>query len=142
MVSQTPQQKNNSREDFGVSDLKSEIAERIRSVIRDSGGNAVVAEKSGVPLRTVGNYTTATTEPKIVSLSKIAQTCGVSLDWIATGQGPKNVTEPTDILDADVLEVSYKIAEEMFGNQGFTPEYKAKILMIIYEKGLEEKKKC
>lgn len=140
MVASTPKKNNEEDVDFGVEALKTEISGRIREAIRETRGNTDVSEKSGVSLRTIANYISGNSEPKIISLSKIAQVCGVSLDWIATGTGPKHPIEPSKILDAEVLEVSFKIAEEMFGNQNFTPEYKAKILMVIYEKGLEEKK--
>lgn len=143
MVAGTYKQEPIAGKNLDVSSQKLQISERIREAIRESGGNAVVSEKSGVPLKTVSNYTTGATEPKIVSLSQISQTCGVSLDWIATGKSPKRLAEPSTSskLNREVLEASFEIAEEMFKGQDFSPEHRAKILEIIYEKGLEEKEK-
>jgi len=140
-VMKTTNAKNNEATDFGVSALKTEIAERIRVAIRESGGNSKISRETGIGLKTVSNYTAGNTEPKIVALSQIARACRVSLDWLATGREPKQPVNPATALDMEVLEASYEIAEEMFTNKGFTPEHKAKILKIIYEKGLEEKGK-
>ncbi|HEY9081301.1 helix-turn-helix transcriptional regulator [Magnetovibrio sp.] len=125
MVRATTKSQENDDDDFGVEALKSEISERIRKTIRESGGNAVVAEKSGVPLRTIGNYTRGLSEPKIVSLSRIAKACGVSLDWIATGEYFKNTNAAPDELDEElmtavVLEVSKALnLQQVLKDAGF-----------------------
>jgi len=141
MVSKTSQLKNNVDGYLDVDGHKLQISDRIRRAIRRSGGNAVVSEKSGVNLKTVSNYTRGHSEPKIISLSRIAKVCGVSIDWLATGEGPKHLGDAPDLLDMEVLKVSITIAEEIFEGKGFSPEDKAKIIIIIYEKGLEEKAK-
>jgi len=104
MVSATSKQQKKDADNFGVEALKSEISVRIRESIRESGGNAFVAEKSGLPLRTISNYVRGLSEPKIISLSKIAEVCGVSLDWLATGKNHKFSSEPQPALDKEALE--------------------------------------
>ncbi len=73
--------------DFGIEISLDRTAERLREAVRGAGGNQAVALKSGVPLGTLNNYLRAITEPKAVALTQIAQACGVSLDWLMTGQG-------------------------------------------------------
>lgn len=114
MVSTTSKSQKKDGEDFGVEALKSEISIRIRKVIREAGGNAVVSKKSGIPLRTVSNYTRGLSEPKLISLSRIAKVCEVSLDWLATGEGPKHLADsPSLALDMEALETAFKISEDM-----------------------------
>jgi len=139
MVRTTPKQDNENIDDFGVEAQKSEISERIRQIIRESGGNGVVAEKSHVPLRTVGNYTTGTTEPKIIALSRVAQICGVSLDWIANGEGPKErgALSP-GAPHHETLRAALVAAEDLFQTRTYTPDQKAEIIITLYNIGAED----
>jgi transcriptional regulator with XRE-family HTH domain len=139
MVGTTPKHKTDHNEHFGVETQKSEISGRIRKTIRESGGNAVVAEKSGVPLRTISNYTRAISEPKIIALSRVAKVCGVSLDWIADGAGPKErgATSP-GAPDQETLRTALVAAEDLFKTRTYTPEQKAEIILTLYGIGVED----
>ncbi|NRA88115.1 MAG: helix-turn-helix transcriptional regulator [Rhizobiales bacterium] len=67
--------------------------ERLRTCIKASGGNKVVAEKSNVKLSTLNTYIKGIAEPNVSKLMAIASTCGVSTDWLIYGQeGHKSVT--------------------------------------------------
>lgn len=76
--------------DFVVGDLNLEQAgrlQRLKAVVRQSGGNKAVAEKSGIPLSNLGAYL-AGREMKVPALIALAKACGVNLVWLATGEGP------------------------------------------------------
>lgn len=74
--------------------------ERLRSAVRDAGGNQAVAVKSGVPLGTLNNYVRGVSDPKASALAQIAYACGVSLDWLMTGAG----SEPGSVLTASTVD--------------------------------------
>lgn len=100
-----------------------------------------MSEKSGVNLKTVSNYTRGFSEPKIVSLTRIAQTCGVSLDWIATGKGPKRLEESHTAFDREHLAAAIQAVDELEEAKGFsfTPEQKTELILITYESIIAEK---
>ena len=74
--------------DFPVSYDQGAVAERFREVFRSAGGNTAVARRAGVAKGTLNNLLAGTD----VGLSRafaLAQACGVSLDWLVTGIGPR-----------------------------------------------------
>jgi phage repressor protein C with HTH and peptisase S24 domain len=77
----------NSESDFGVKASKSEIAARLRSIIKNAGGSTAASEKTGINLRTLNNYLSGISEPKVSALALLSRATGVSLDWLATGEG-------------------------------------------------------
>ena len=62
------------------------ITARLREAVRKAGGNEVVSEKAGVPLRTLSNYL-AGNEMKLSKLLDLAAACGVSPTWLISGAG-------------------------------------------------------
>lgn len=62
-------------------------SERLRLAVRAAGGNQIIAQKAGVPLSTLGSYL-AGGEQKLSNTIALAKACGVSLEWLATGEGP------------------------------------------------------
>ncbi len=63
-----------------------ETAERLRLAVSRAGGLAHVGAISGVPTRTLSRYLSGQ-EMKVQSLAAIADACGVSIEWLATGRG-------------------------------------------------------
>ncbi|EJF79374.1 Helix-turn-helix domain [Candidatus Bartonella washoeensis] len=82
--------------DFGVifwarpeAELKTELAERFREVRRILGftERKQFAEHLGVTAGSIGTYETGISEPTASVLSKYQEICGISLDWLVTGNG-------------------------------------------------------
>lgn len=67
--------------------------ERLKEALGGAGGSKVVAEKSGVPLSTIGGYTRGG-EMKLSNLRQLADATGVTVEWLATGRGPMRPGEP------------------------------------------------
>ena len=134
MVSKTTKPRINPDDDFGVGPSKTEISARIRESINHAGGNAVVSGKSGVSLRTISNYISGSTEPKIISLAQIAHTCDVSLDWLATGKQPAEIIEGPNM---ETLTAAITAAQDLFEERKFSPEQKAELIVTLYKIGLE-----
>nr|DAN90194.1 MAG TPA: helix-turn-helix domain protein [Caudoviricetes sp.] len=117
--------------------MKSEIAKRIDEVIKKAGGQKAISEKTGIPLKSISNYCLGISPPKLEPLIQIAEATGVSLDWLATGEGEadKTASHVTFALDMEALEAAIALTEEAAENVGakLTPEKKAYIAAIIYE---------
>lgn len=86
---QTSKRPKRSPHDFGVTGANPEIVERIKQAVKKGGGNKVVSEKSGIPIRTLGNYLGGLTEPKASAIGALCRVCGVSLQWLIYGEGPE-----------------------------------------------------
>ncbi|KAB8123967.1 XRE family transcriptional regulator [Komagataeibacter medellinensis] len=89
-----------------------ERAERLRVAVKGAGGNAQVAIRAQINLGTLNNYI-AGRDMKASAMIALAKACGVSLDWLATGEGPEKPNEiptvtPTDSFeDQDLVPVRY-----------------------------------
>jgi transcriptional regulator with XRE-family HTH domain len=68
------------------------VSARLRMAVRAAGGNRAVAERSGIPLATVNNYVRGRHGMKIEPIAAMAAACGVTLDWLVTGDeaGPSH----------------------------------------------------
>ncbi len=63
------------------------ITERLREAVAKSGGPGQVSSRSKVALGTLNGYL-AGGDMKLSNLVRLAQACGVSVEWLATGGGP------------------------------------------------------
>ena len=61
-------------------------ADRLRRAVKLAGGNLAVARQAGVPLGTLNKYI-AGRELPADNLVALADACGVSVEWLATGRG-------------------------------------------------------
>ena len=80
-------QTKSSEQDFAVSDQNSEAdtpSERLRRAVKNAGGNQQVAARANVPLASLNAYI-AGREMRISAAYKLAEACGVSLEWLITG---------------------------------------------------------
>lgn len=68
------------------------LSERLRELIGDRSIR-LYAKEVGVSEGTVRGYLRGT-PPKLLELVKIAKLDGVSLEWLATGEGPKHAVNP------------------------------------------------
>jgi hypothetical protein len=100
----------------GPNRIGEERAARLRQAVKLAGGNNRVSSRSGVPLRTLGNYLRGRDIPS-EALVAIADACAVSLEWLATGRGtigalPSSVS-PSDLpKDAQLVDLPRQIPNE------------------------------
>lgn len=66
---------------------------RIRLAAQQVGGGDELARKSAIPRRTLEDYLTGQSEPKISRLVAISKASALSLEWLATGQGPRDLVD-------------------------------------------------
>lgn len=65
-----------------------ELAERLKAAVRSAGGNKDVADRSGVPLRTLNSYMAGQADPKLTKLDRIAAACGTTVDVLMGRKSP------------------------------------------------------
>lgn len=71
----------------------STVRGRLRAAVTSAGGVIYVAQKSGVVVRTLSHHL-AGSEMKFGTAVALAKTCNVSLNWLATGEGPMRPGAP------------------------------------------------
>lgn len=96
-----------------MSEEGKDFAERLKQIVRDNGGNTAFAQKAGIPLRTLNYYLAGKSKPNLIKLIALASAAGVSLDWLATGEGEmfkvqdepaESPQNPTDSVYAKALK--------------------------------------
>ncbi|MFT9091541.1 MAG: S24 family peptidase [Gluconacetobacter sp.] len=73
----------NSDPDGSLDEVKAR-AERLRSAVKNAGGNTQVAARAGMPFGTLNRYI-AGRDMKASAMVALAKACGVSLEWLAEG---------------------------------------------------------
>jgi phage repressor protein C with HTH and peptisase S24 domain len=63
------------------------FSNRLKFIVKKSGGADVISQKTAIPRRTLETYLAGQTEPKLGKLLSLAESCGVSVQWLATGEG-------------------------------------------------------
>ena len=87
-------------------------AERLKEALRDAGGAAAVARKIGMPMPTLNNYI-AGRDMKASAVVALADGCGVSVEWLATGRGDIAPGRQSEGLASYFGEYLYKSANFM-----------------------------
>lgn len=143
--------------DFPVPDGNWEAAsaaDRLKFAVRAAGGSKVVADRSGVPLTTLGTYTRGG-EMKLSNLRQLADATGVTVEWLATGRGPMRPgavspapaepaqpppsAPPRDIfgqLDVDRLALAYTAALQALASSGqYQPDARRimQVTILLYD---------
>ncbi|GAB0119453.1 helix-turn-helix domain-containing protein [Acidisoma sp. 7E03] len=59
---------------------------RLRKAVSNAGGHKAIADRSGIPGRTLSDYLSSRDMPTS-ALVALAEACGVTVDWLATGRG-------------------------------------------------------
>lgn len=87
--------------------------ERIQAARKQSGiSQDKLAEITGVTRQTVTNWETGRTEPPLRTLVIIAKECGVTIDWIATGELPE-MAEGVSIDEAALLRYYRRASDKI-----------------------------
>jgi transcriptional regulator with XRE-family HTH domain len=74
------------------------LGDRIRQIADEHGGPSILARAAGLAPSTVTQYLSVRegrrSEPGVAALIKLAKAANVSVNWLATGEGPKNANNP------------------------------------------------
>lgn len=136
----------------GRQSLQSEDrAKRLRIAIRGAGRREEIARRSGIALSTLSSYLGGG-EMKLSAAIALAEVCNVSLEWLATGQGPMRSGElPPELkatraerpvssnlfgtLDIDRMARALEKALELFAERGHRPSMRrlAQVVLLLYD---------
>ena len=64
-----------------------EVAQRLKQAVESTGGPSSVSRRSGIPLATLRTYLNGR-DVRLGALVALADACGVTVEWLATGRGP------------------------------------------------------
>ncbi|PCI85448.1 MAG: hypothetical protein COB24_12985 [Hyphomicrobiales bacterium] len=111
-----------------------ELRKRLKTAIKTAGGNKKVSELSNVPLGTLNNYIRGVSEPTLTKIIDIANTCNVSIDWLAYGDRANNNHHVTSPLNQEALRLSLENIEDAVNNNNrqMPPKDKAELLVVVY----------
>lgn len=82
----------------------STLSERIRRCVKFVGNANLLSEKTKIPRRTLENYISGESEPNVSRLTLIAKVSGVSVAWLATGEGVPDAGTVNEYALHDVAE--------------------------------------
>ena len=104
-----------------------DIGTRIAACADKVGGKKRLAELSGIKETQLYRYIGGQNSPTAAPLIRIARSCGVTLDWLMTGE------ERT--LDIELLEVVVEAVDEALAasNKELSAAKRAKIYSLLYE---------
>lgn len=70
-----------------MSTAMKDIVQRIKEASGRVGGLNQLAELTGIPRRTLGDYIASKSEPKISTVLEIARVTNINISWLMTGEG-------------------------------------------------------
>lgn len=73
---------------------------RVRKTAELIGGQLALAQKTGISARTINAYALGESEPSMAKLISISKATGVSISWLATGEGQMMSGSPIDPMSA------------------------------------------
>lgn len=88
----------------GLSVQQREMVSRLRDAISRGGGYKLVVEKSGIPGSSLNGYLNGR-DMKTAVAARVAEACGVSLEWLVTGKEAVSVLPP-ELRDRTVVSLS------------------------------------
>ena len=119
---------------------QNDLRERIGFAIKKIGGQKAASLALGISIRSISSYMTGDAEPKLLISQRLAELAGVSLDWLATGEGSFN--KNVDMLDKKELILAIETVEESLTatNRALKPAKKAELILAIYDLFTSENK--
>lgn len=81
-------------------------SERLRFAVHKSGGNQQVAEIAGIPLSTLNSYISGRSSMRIEAAARLAETCGVSLEWLIRGTSDADSAQTTDAIPNKAVPIA------------------------------------
>ncbi len=139
MTSENDKLKQPNKDEKGVSSLKKELSTRINAVCDVLGTKKYAASVAGVSEDMMHRYIRKDggSRPPFIPLALLCKEAGVSLDWLATGEGPKLLTQreaaPPDF-DWDLMDLVICTVEKYLDkrNTMLPPSMKGQYIGALY----------
>ena len=122
-------------ENTSLNDLK----DRIGFAVKKIGGQKAASLALGISTRSISSYMTGDAEPKLLISKKLSELAGISLDWLATGEGLPEKDSLDEMVkdikvDADLMAEIVKVVNEYLDSldRELPPEKLGKIYAYLY----------
>lgn len=122
-------------ENTSLNDLK----DRIGFAVKKIGGQKAASLALGISTRSISSYMTGDAEPKLLISKRLSELAGISLDWLATGEGLPEKDSLDEIVkdikvDADLMAEIVKVVNEYLDSldRELPPEKLGKIYAYLY----------
>lgn len=122
-------------ENTSLNDLK----DRIGFAVKKIGGQKAASLALGISTRSISSYMTGDAEPKLLISKRLSELAGISLDWLATGEGLPEKDSLDEIVkdikvNADLMAEIVKIVNEYLDSldRELPPEKLGKIYAYLY----------
>ncbi len=114
------------------------LADRVATLVELCGGVSRVADGVGVSATSLRKWKSGDSEPTASRLVRLAEYCGVSVGWLATGEGdasgaPGAAGASAAGFSPEDVEGIVLIVEQHEGAQGSSPEKKAAYVRALLE---------
>lgn len=124
------------------------FGERMAVAIKRAGGATRMAEKADVSGSVLRKWRAGHSDPSRTHLVNMARAAGVSLEWLATGEGDpdQGAGAPTGLGSADIdLDALEDVAVKVLGlldqrRPDLSPRARARIVRLVYEFYIKQEK--
>ncbi|MCE8019828.1 helix-turn-helix domain-containing protein [Halomonas sp. MCCC 1A11036] len=132
-----------ARHDLEISNISSKedqvdaFEKRMNIAIKRAGGATIMSEKAGVSTSVLRKWRAGLSEPTLSSLVRMARAAGLSVEWLATGEGTPDAGPSAGqrLIDLETLEDviirTRRISE--YKSLALKPEAEARIIRLVYE---------
>lgn len=119
---------------------------RMNILISQAGGPSSLAQKSGLSRRVIDKYRSGESDPSRTRLVALARAGGVTIEWLATGNGsmapdapPLQSAQPPPV-DEKMLELAITAVDRHLAERGLRvpPDKKAAIIAALYSIATED----
>lgn len=124
------------------------FGERISLAIKRAGGAKKLADMTGMSTSVLRSWRAEKSDPSRTSLIKVARAAGVSVEWLATGEGgpdqgaaaPTGLGAPDTSLDAleEVVEKVLALLDQR--RPELSAKARARIVRLVYEFSIRQEK--
>lgn len=123
------------------------FADRLKVAIKMAGGSTSMSEKAGVSTSVLSKWRRGESEPTLTSLAKMAEAAGVSVAWLAAGEGAPDGSGAHARLgrpdaDLDTLEeITRKVLALLEQRRpDLSSKARARIVRLVYEFYIKQEK--
>lgn len=136
MKKNNPESEISGSSDSSLPILTAGIGSRILEISSGFGDKKRLSEMTGISEAQFYRYIKGTSSPTIEPLARLADAAHVTLEWLATGRGPKlkadvGLYEKYDVgALAEAIETTEMALEAM--KRRATPQKKAELVLLVY----------
>lgn len=124
------------------------FGERISLAIKRAGGAKKLADMTGMSTSVLRSWRAEKSDPSRTSLIKVARAAGVSVEWLATGEGDpdQGAAAPTGLGAPDIsLDALEEVVEKVLAlldqrRPDLSAKARARIVRLVYEFSIRQEK--